>query len=100
VVRGRVQAQGNKLQKSVNWALPAPPTLAQGLGFLEMLKAQLTANELAERAAGFAGAEQFMRNAGANGGVCARDLRSLLSFPKKGQIRVDIEVREGKAFVP
>jgi len=98
--RGRVQAQGNNLQKSVAWALPGPPTLAQGLGFLEMLKAQLTDKELAERAVGFAGAEQFMRNAAANGGVCAGDVARSLSFPKRGQIRVDIEVIQGKAFVP
>jgi hypothetical protein len=98
--RGRVQAQGNNLEKSVNWAQGTPVTLTQGLQFLAMLKAQLTPQQVAERADGFAQAEAFMRRAAASGGVCAQDIRSSLSFPGRGPIRVDIEVRQGKAFVP
>jgi hypothetical protein len=91
--------RGNLTHFAASKATPADP-MQERMNNQSMLKAQLTDKELAERPVGFAGAEQFMRNAAANGGVCARDLRSSPSFPGRGQIRVDIEVREGKAFVP
>jgi hypothetical protein len=98
--RGRIQAQGGGLQASVAWNQATPLTLAQGQALLAALSAQLTDKQRAERAAGFAGAARFMENAAASGGVCARDIKSSLSFPRGAQIRVDIEVREGQAFVP
>ncbi|GFE80217.1 hypothetical protein GCM10011487_22170 [Steroidobacter agaridevorans] len=71
-----------------------------GRALLAALSAQLTDKQLAERAVGFAGVARFMENAAASGGVCARDIKSSLSFPRGAQIRVDIEVREGQAFTP
>lgn len=98
--RGRIQAQGGGLQASVAWNQATPLTLAQGQALLAALSAQLTDRQRAERAAGFAGAARFMENAAASGGVCARDIKSSLSFPRGAQIRIDIEVREGQAFTP
>lgn len=64
---------------------------------LEALEAKLSSKQLEARALGFEQARRFINNAAAGGGVCAPVSQS---FPKYSVIRVDIEVKEGRAFVP
>ena len=95
--RGRIQAQGGGLEKSVAWAQNFPPTTAQGLAMLNQLKASLSTKEIKERERSFNQAERFINNAGRAGGVTAPVSRS---FPQGSAIRVDIEIITGQAFVP
>ncbi len=97
VHRGRIQAQGGGLEASVSWRQMSPPTSAQGVRMLELLKRQLTDRQINERSKGFSQAERFISNAGNVGGVYAPVSRS---FPQGNAIRVDIEIITGQAFVP
>lgn len=47
--RGRIQAQGKGLEKSVSWSQDEPLTRKQGKTLLQQLKALLTAPEQEER---------------------------------------------------
>ena len=97
--RGRIQAQGAGLEASVPWTQYYPPTSEEGLAMLEALKLQLTTKELGVRAYGFNKAESFIINARSSGGVYAPLSRSFLT-KDTSDIRVDIEVITGRAFVP
>ena len=100
--RGRVQAQGKKgdgTEESVPWARRKPPTVAEGLVMLEVLKAKLTKKELEARTIAFQMAERYILNAGETGGVVAQAFPNFAD-PKTKSIRVDIEVIAGVAFVP
>jgi RHS repeat-associated protein len=97
VHRGRIQAQGGGLEASVSWRQMSPPTSAQGVRMLELLRRQLTDRQINERSKGFSQAERFISNAGNAGGVYAPVSRS---FPQGNAIRVDIEIITGQAFVP
>ena len=96
--RGRVQAQGNKLEASEAWSQDEPPTVDEGLNFLERLIAKITRHQFLEREKEFEKAENFIKQAGDNGGV---DAKVSKTFKKKGtkDVRVDIEVIKGTAFV-
>lgn len=96
--RGRVQAQGNKLEASEAWSQEKPPTVDEGLTFLERLIAKITRPQFLEREKQFEKAEKFIKQAGDNGGV---DAKVSKTFKKKGtkDVRVDIEVIKGTAFV-
>ncbi len=99
VHRGRIQAQGGGLESSVPWNQTTPPTAAQGLKMLNALKTQLSPKDLRARAAVFTKAERFIQNAGNAGGVSAPVSKTFL-VPGTRDIRVDIEVITGHAFVP
>lgn len=94
--RGRIQAQGGGLERSVPWAQNSPPTVTQGLTMVSELKAQLSAKQLAERSSAFIRAERFIKNAGPYGVMPTKQ-----TFLERGtkDIRVDIEVQSGQAFV-
>jgi RHS repeat-associated protein len=94
--RGRIQAQGGGLERSVAWAQNAPPSVAQGLALLSGLKLQLTNKQLVERERSFLQAGRFIINA-APGVTPTR--QSFYEIRGK-DIRVDIEVQSGIAFVP
>lgn len=93
--RGRIQAQGNGLEKSVSWSQNEPLTREQGRTLLKQLKAQLSEKEYAERAEQFDKAERYIN--GANG-IEAPENRRFLNRKTK-DVRVDIEVLAGRAFV-
>jgi len=96
--RGRVQAQGNGLERSIPWMQPVPPTVAQGLAWLAALRASLSPSERAERERAFEQAEAWVR-ARPPGGVYAIVKKSFPNPPLKGGVRVDIEVLAGMAFL-
>ena len=95
--RGRIQAQGGGTERSVSWAQDKPPTTEDGLRLVTDLIAKLTAAEFNERAPAFEKAREFITRAGEHGGV---DAVISKSWAVRGAIRVDLEVKVGKAFVP
>ncbi len=44
--RGRLQAQGENLEESENWAQDEPPTIKDGLKMVERLKEKISNKEL------------------------------------------------------
>jgi hypothetical protein len=95
--RGRIQAQGGGLEASENWAQNEPLTGEEGLSLLQKLKDKISGTEAAERAEQFKKAEDMIRRMKDSGGI---DAHFSQSFRKKGtDLRVDIEVLGGRAFV-
>jgi hypothetical protein len=95
--RGRFQAQGGGVEKSVSWAQNVPPTVSDGHQWLDNLIAQLSPAEYLERLESFRKAREFMERAAKCGGVNAAISKSWVA---RGTIRVDLEVWVGTAFVP
>lgn len=96
--RGRIQAQGGNLEKSVAWSQASPPTMSEGLAMIEELISQLSPTEYQIRHKAFEQAKKFViRTADNNGFPCPVKK----SFRVKGtqDIRVDIEIIKGKAFI-
>lgn len=93
--RGRIQAQGNGVEKSVTWSQDEPLSREQGKTLLQQLKGQLSDKEHAERAEQFEQAERYI--AGANG-IPAPERRTFQNRKTK-DVRVDIEVLAGRAFI-
>ncbi len=94
--RGRIQAQGGKTEKSVKWAQDEPLTKDDGLNLLAELKKLLTDKELREREEQFTEAERYIQNV--QGGADAIKKKSFHNR-KTQNIRVDIEILGGTAFV-
>lgn len=96
--RGRIQAQGDGLEASENWSQDEPLTAEDGLALLEKLRQKIPNQEAKSREKEFKKAEELIRRIGKSGGVDAKYTRS---FRTKGtkDIRVDIEVLGGKAFI-
>ncbi|CAM3067355.1 hypothetical protein COSO111634_00590 [Corallococcus soli] len=95
--RGRIQAQGGGLEKSVPWMQCLPPPAAQGVAWAGAVYAMLTKREKEERATAFAQLTRWVL-ARPPAGVSAV---VKMSFPKpalRGGIRMDVEVLAGKAF--
>ncbi|NVB42049.1 RHS domain-containing protein [Pseudenhygromyxa sp. WMMC2535] len=97
--RGRIQAQGGGTEKSVPWTKDTPPTVSEGLDMLDSLKSQLTKPEFKARKELIEKAQKWITKAGENGGVSAPVSKT---FKAKGptDIRIDIEIITGDAFVP
>lgn len=70
--RGRLQAQGNTLEASESWSQDEPPTVSEGLNFLQKLVKKITKGQFLERKKEFKKAETFIKRAGENGGVDAK----------------------------
>jgi hypothetical protein len=96
--RGRIQAQGGGLEKSVAWSQATPPTVTKGLAMINELISQLSSAEYRIRANAFEDARKFVIRTADNNGV---DSLIKKSFRVKGtqDIRVDIEIIKGKAFI-
>lgn len=96
--RGRIQAQGEGLEASENWAQNKPLTAKKGLRLLGKLKKKIPKKEAEKRKKEFEKAEDLIRRLENHGGI---DAHFSQSFRKKGtdDVRVDIEVLGGRAFV-
>lgn len=97
--RGRIQAQGKNLEESEAWSQNEPLTEKEGLEKLEKLRNKIPKKEAEIRKDAFKKTEKYIQQASENGGLCAQ---SFATFNVKGKSkeRIDIEVREGIAFVP
>lgn len=96
--RGRIQAQGAKLEESVAWNQDTPLTAADAKQKLQELKGKLNKKDLAAREDAFKKADKFIDNAAKCGGADAHISQTFMVKDTKHE-RVDIEVITGKAFV-
>ncbi|MBP5076453.1 RHS domain-containing protein [Pseudomonas chlororaphis] len=96
--RGRIQAQGAKLEESVAWNQDTPLTASDAKKKLEELKGKLSKKDLAARGDAFKKADKFIDNAAKCGGADAHISQTFMVKDTKHE-RVDIEVITGKAFV-
>ncbi len=96
--RGRIQAQGKKLEASETWSQNKPPTKKDGLNMLEKLKNKIPKSEVKIRETAFKKAERFIKRASLTNGV---DAPVSITYRAEGYIkeRVDIEIKKGKAFI-
>ena len=97
--RGRIQVQGGGLELSFPWARPTPMTKVEGLAGLAGLKAMLTRGQLADRDDAFLDAAAFIT---ATLHTCPPDISRTFQNrtvrQRRGDERVDIEIRTGVAF--
>ena len=89
------------MEKSQPWEQSTPLTRSQALELMEQLERSLEPKERRDRGQALEQAGKFIEKAAKAGGV---DAPVRQSFPKprkeKGDIRIDIEVITGRAFVP
>jgi hypothetical protein len=96
--RGRFQAQGGGLQKSTPWATNNEVSKTDGHDMIDSLSAQLTDTELALRQNAIEKIKGFITNA-PYGGCSAPIIKSYSDDLKNRSIRIDLEVRAGRAFI-
>jgi RHS repeat-associated protein len=109
--RGRIQAQGNGVNKSSPWAQSHPLTLMEGRILLGLLVAQLTHQEAWQRKSAIIATSEWMTkvaNENKPSGIAARHTENFLearytrqrsSIDSLCDTRIDIEVLAGRAFV-
>lgn len=96
--RGRIQAQGNGTEKSESWSLNTDHFKHMGITSVDNLQAQLTNPELILRT----NALQQCRNrilSTPSYGVSAQMKKSYYDDFRNRNIRIDIEVNAGVAFI-
>ena len=98
VHRGRFQAQGGGIEESEPWNQDSPVTADRGHGLLNALAAKLSKREREVRQAQFDRAHLCIDRAAAVGGLEAPFAKSF-GLPTDPKIRVDIEIKAGRAFV-
>lgn len=98
IFRGRFQAQGEGLEKSVSWARIQPLTKNQGKCSLGSLKDKLTKREYKQRRQCFSKAQSFIEKAPKDGYNIIYKF-PFTPFPPVKDIRVDIDIFEGKTFI-
>lgn len=94
--RGRIQAQGGGLEQSKSWSQDEPLSKTDGLRLLSELEQELPENERKQREKSFEKAQRMIEQV--DGGLDAQDKKTFLVRGTR-DIRVDIEVLSGKAFV-
>jgi hypothetical protein len=106
---GRIQAQGNGVEKSSVWLQKVPLTRFQGQAVLRSLVSKLTPEEQQQRTSAIIQASEFIEAVAATGvgvgpmkktflEVKTTTTPSAIKCP--GETRIDIEVLKGLAFVP
>jgi len=96
--RGRIQAQGGNFEASTSWSQANPPTVKEGKSLLARLINLIPKPEFLKRKKAFEKAEKFMEQAGVNGGVHAQ-VSKTFKMKNTKDVRVDIEIIKGKAFI-
>lgn len=96
--RGRFQAQDDNLEKSAPWATNNIVSKQMGHERLDNLQGQLTAAELAVRVNAMQKARDFVTNAPINGHY-AQIVKSYFDDVRNREVRIDVEIRAGRAFV-
>lgn len=96
--RGRIQAQGNKTQKSSPWALLRDHTKSMGIERVENLSGQLSPSEFKLRAFALQAVRKRIFTAPPYG-ISADHKKSYWDNFRKRHIRIDIEVNSGIAFI-
>lgn len=96
--RGRIQAQDDNLEESEPWATNDEITKLEGINKSNQLKANLTNQQLAERLNAFNKLENVIYQAPSQGHY-AQIIKSFHHNPQNRRIRVDLEIRAGRAFI-
>jgi hypothetical protein len=96
--RGRFQAQDDSLEKSAAWATNDEISKQIGNERLDNLRDQLTPNELTARVNSIQKARDLVNNA-PNTGYYAQIIKSYCDDIRHRKIRVDVEIRAGRAFI-
>lgn len=96
--RGRFQAQDSNLEKSASWPTNGDVTKQIGHEILDNLQAQLTSAELEARVNAMQKAREFIDNAPINGHY-AQIVKSYFDDIRNRVVRVDVEIRAGRAFI-
>lgn len=96
--RGRFQAQGAGVEQSVAWTLVSPSSKSHGNDCILKLRAKLSPAELLAREECFIKAVDFVNRAPSYG-ISAFLKHSCIPFPPQKDIRVDIDVLAGVAFI-
>lgn len=96
--RGRFQAQDDTLEKSSAWATDDEVSKQMGNERLDNLHAQLTAAEFAARVNAMQKARNFVDNAPIKGHY-AQIVKSYFDDVRNREVRVDVEIRAGRAFI-
>ncbi|MEM1214778.1 MAG: hypothetical protein AAGJ82_03790 [Bacteroidota bacterium] len=94
--RGRIQAQGDGLEKSESWSQDNPLTKEEGLSLLEQLWSSLTKKEKEVRRKPYKDAKRYIENI--DGGIDAIKKKTFRNR-KTRSVRIDIEVLAGSAFL-
>lgn len=97
--RGRLQAQGGRIEQSEAWAQDTPLPATEGFRRLDLLKDRLSPREQEYREKAFDLARRFIIQVAGAGGT-GPTKKSYPQPPRRDQRRVDIEVIKGLAFVP
>lgn len=94
--RGRIQAQGGGVEESEPWASYDIPYKSDGYIMVEDLKVKLSNGALKQRRQAFDKVEKFIDRAPA----CGWDVstQSYPGCPPNRDVRVDVEIKKGKAF--
>lgn len=95
--RGRIQAQGNDLEKSSSWDTDAIVSKEDGILHVNNVDGQLTNAERRERINSLAKARRFINNCSVNG--VDTTIKSFPNDIRNREIRIDVEVRAGFAFL-
>lgn len=95
--RGRIQAQGEALEKSESWSTNQPFNKISGSTLLTSLKSKLNKHDLNLRKNEFDKAQNYINNAPKATGVSAQISKTFRVKDTRSE-RVDIEVRRGTAF--
>ena len=101
--RGRIQAQNGDLNESSAWDQEAPLTADEGHRRLNEVYARLTDAQRRQRERALDKAHAWIDACAAGGGVEVVGLPVSKPFggpPGRRRLRIDIEVKAGKAFVP
>ncbi|MBT7827929.1 MAG: hypothetical protein HN600_15180 [Bacteroidetes bacterium] len=96
--RGRIQAQGNNTEKSAPWAIQNNHTKNMGIERVDNLSNQLTPAELNLRTNSLQDARNRI-NTAPSYGIAAVMKKSYYDDFRNRQIRIDIEVNAGIAFI-
>lgn len=94
--RGRVQAQGGGVEESEAWAQSDVPNKSDGYCMTVSLKRKLRKKDLKKRERSFKKLDKFIGNAPSAGYDYSS--QSYTPFPPQGDVRVDVEIKKGKAF--
>ena len=94
--RGRIQAQGERLEASEAWAQNAPVVKNEALNLLDKVKNKIPRRAAAIRNRAFIKAARFINNGPYQ--VVDRIICKTFKVPDTEQERVDVEIQKGRAF--
>lgn len=98
--RGRIQAQGQKLEESEPWSQVNALLLADSISLINNLEGKIPEKDRILRVKAFMKTRKFVNQAKINGGISVVGLKNYSkTFLVRGKERVDLEIHDGIAFI-